>query len=179
MIRIIGGVYKGRKIAAPKSLPVRPTTDFAKEALFNILRNRFDLESISVLDLFSGTGNISYEFASRGCKEITCVDIDAGCTRFIKQTAEHFGMNSIRVSNYDVFKFLKKQTRKWDLVFADPPFTHDQTGLIPGLIFDHGLLNPGGWLIVETPPRFSFPAGLPLLEIRSYGKVNFALFEKL
>lgn len=176
MIRIIAGTHKGRKISAPKNLPVRPTTDFAKEGLFNILRNKFDFEEISVLDLFCGTGNISYELASRECPDITCVDIDAGCIHFVKQTAREFEFDAIKASNYDVFKFLKKQTRKWDLIFADPPFTHKQTTEIPGIIFEHNLLNPGGWLIVETPPRTQFPPGLPLVEVRNYGKVHFAIF---
>lgn len=176
MIRIIAGSHKGRKITAPKNLPVRPTTDFAKEGLFNILRNQFDFEEITVLDLFCGTGNISYEFASRGCPDITSVDIDAGCIHFVKQTAKELGFDTIKASNYDVFKFLKKQTRQWDLIFADPPFTHQQTTEIPALIFEHNLLKKDGWLIVEHPPRTTFPTGLPLLEIRSYGKVNFAIF---
>lgn len=176
MIRIIAGSEKGRKIAAPKNLPVRPTTDFAKEALFNILRNKFDFENMTVLDLFCGTGNISYEFASRGCPDITCVDIDSGCIQFVKQTQKQFGFDAIKASNYDVFKFVKKQTKQWDLVFADPPFTHKQITEIPGVVFEHNLVKPGGWLIVETPPRTQFPPGLPLVEVRSYGKVNFAIF---
>lgn len=177
MIRIIAGSEKGRKIAAPKNLPVRPTTDFAKEGLFNILRNKFDFEEIAALDLFCGTGNISYELASRGCPDITAVDIDAGCIHFVKETAKQFEFDAIKASNYDVFKFLKKQTRQWDLIFADPPFTHQQTTEIPGIIFEHNLLKPGGWLVVENPPRTHFPPGLPMVEMRSYGKVNFAIFE--
>jgi 16S rRNA (guanine(966)-N(2))-methyltransferase RsmD len=178
MIRIIGGSHKGRKISAPKNLPVRPTTDFAKEALFNILRNKFDFEEITALDLFCGTGNISYELASRGTKDITCVDIDSGCIHFVKQTAKQFEFDAIHASNYDVFKFLKKQTRQWDFIFADPPFTHQQTTEIPGIIFEHNLLKEDGWLIVEHPPRTVFPPGLPLVDIRTYGKVNFAIFGK-
>jgi 16S rRNA (guanine966-N2)-methyltransferase len=176
MIRIIAGSHKGKKLSAPKNLPVRPTTDFAKEALFNILRNKFDFEEMSVLDLFCGTGNISYEFASRGCPDITSVDIDAGCIHFVKETAKQLEFDTIKASNYDVFKFIKKQTRQWDFIFADPPFTHKQITEVPGLIFQYNLLKPGGWLIVETPPRTHFPPDLPMLEMRSYGKVNFAIF---
>ena len=178
MIRIIGGKNKGRKISAPNNLPVRPTTDFAKEALFNILRNKFDFEEISALDLFCGTGNISFELASRVTKDITSVDIDAGCIHFVKKTAKEFEFDAIRASNYDVFKFLKKQTRKWDFIFADPPFIHKQIGEIPGLIFAHELLADDGWLIVEHPSRMSFPPEAPLIEQRGYGKVNFSIFGK-
>ncbi len=176
MIRIIAGKNKGRKITAPKNLPVRPTTDFAKEALFNILRNKFDFEEISALDLFCGTGNISYELASRGTKDITCVDIDAGCIHFVKNVARELEFDAIRASNYDVFKFLRKQTRQWDLIFADPPFAHKQITEVPGLIFQHNLLAENGWLILEHPSRLQFPPDVPLLETRSYGKVNFSIF---
>lgn len=178
MIRIIGGKNKGRKITAPKNLPVRPTTDFAKEALFNILRNKFDFEEISALDLFCGTGNISYELASRGTKDITCVDIDAGCIHFVKNTIREMEFDAIHASNYDVFKFLRKQTRQWDLIFADPPYTHKQITEIPGHIFQHNLLAENGWLVVEHPSRLFFPPDAPLLETRSYGKVNFSIFGK-
>lgn len=176
MIRIIAGDFKGRRISAPKNLPVRPTTDFAKEAMFNILRNKFEFENIRALDLFCGTGNISYELASRGTTDITAVDIDAGCIRFVKDTAHMLGMKSIQALNYDVFKFVKKQTQQWDLIFADPPYTLDRIPEIPELILAQNILTPGGWLVVEHPPRMKFNPDLPLIEARSYGKVNFAIF---
>ena len=135
-MRIISGQYKSRKILAPKNLPVRPTTDMAKESLFNILNNQFYFDDISVLDLFAGTGNISYEFASRGTEQITCVDEDFGCVKFINKTAENFDM-PIQIIKSDVFKFLAKTTQKSNVIFADPPYrlSEEQFSKIPELIF--------------------------------------------
>ncbi len=140
-MRIISGKYKGRRITAPKKLPVRPTTDLAKESLFNILNNHFYIDQISVLDLFSGTGNISYEFASRGCQTITAVDADYGCTAFIKKTAKDFDFN-ISVIKSDVFKFLVKVKINATIVFADPPydFSDEKFAKISTLVFNHNLL---------------------------------------
>ena len=134
-MRIISGKYKSRKITAPKKLPVRPTTDMAKEALFNILNNRFYFEDISVLDLFSGTGNISYEFASRGTEKITAVDSNFGCVKFINEISEQFDMDINGIKN-DVFKFLEQTNQHFDLIFADPPynFSEDRFITIPELV---------------------------------------------
>jgi 16S rRNA (guanine(966)-N(2))-methyltransferase RsmD len=120
-MRIISGKYKGKRLTAPKKLPVRPTTDFAKEALFNILNNNYYFDEVILLDLFSGTGNISYEFASRGCNEITAVDINFGCVQFIDKTAKELSF-SINAIKRDVFKFLEKARVKANIVFADPPY---------------------------------------------------------
>ena len=120
-MRIISGLYKGRRITAPKKLPIRPTTDMAKEALFNILHHQYYFDGISVLDLFSGSGNISYEFASRGTEQITAVDDNYGCIKFITETATAFEM-SISTIKSDVFKFLEKSKQKQDIIFADPPY---------------------------------------------------------
>ena len=128
-MRIISGNYKGRRIIAPKKLPVRPTTDMAKESLFNILRNRYSFSTISVLDLFAGTGNISYEFASRGAKAITAVDANAGCARFIQQTSEQLEMN-INVIKADVYGYLSRAAEQHDLIFADPPYDFETTEFI-------------------------------------------------
>ena len=119
-MRIISGQHKGRKISAPKQLPIRPTTDMAKEALFNIINNQYYLDEISVLDLFSGSGNISYEFASRGVNAITAVEIHAGCTQFISEMAEKLDM-PIEVIKSDVFAYLQKTPKKFNIIFADPP----------------------------------------------------------
>ena len=127
-MRIISGLYKSRKILAPKNLPVRPTTDMAKESLFNILNNTFYFDDVSVLDLFAGTGNISYEFASRGTEQITCVDQDFGCIKFINKTAEQFDM-PINTIKSDVFKFLEKSTLQSNIIFADPPYNFDEENL--------------------------------------------------
>ncbi|WP_066217980.1 16S rRNA (guanine(966)-N(2))-methyltransferase RsmD [Formosa haliotis] len=149
-MRIISGTYKGRKIIAPKKLPVRPTTDMAKEALFNILNNSYYFDDISVLDLFAGTGSISYEFASRGTTQITCVDQDFGCIKFINETAEGFDM-PIQTIKSDVFKFLEQSTIKADVIFADPPyaFPDEEFAKIPNLVFENQLLETDGVLIVE------------------------------
>jgi len=149
-MRIISGKYKGRRITAPKKLPVRPTTDMAKESLFNILNNQYYFDEISVLDLFSGTGNISYEFASRGTENITAVDADYGCIKFINQTSEAFEM-PIEAIKSDAFKYLERTKTKHDIIFADPPydFPVEEFAKIPKLIFANGLLEEDGLLIVE------------------------------
>lgn len=149
-MRIISGTYKGRRISPPRNLPVRPTTDMSKEALFNVLNNHFDFSGLKVLDLFSGTGNISYEFASRGCGDLTCIDGDFGCVNFIKKTAREFDFN-ITVIKSDVFKFLEKHGGKYDVIFADPPYGMEQSEFekLVALVFGKGLLDSGGMLIVE------------------------------
>lgn len=177
-MRIISGLYKSRKIVAPKNLPVRPTTDMAKESLFNILNNTFYFDEISIIDLFSGTGNISYEFASRGSENITCVDQDFGCIKFINKTAEDFNM-PLQVIKSDVFKFLEKTKLQANVIFADPPynFTVDQFSKIPELVFQNNILLNQGLLIVEhskhtdlkTLPNFSYS--------KSYGGNMFSFFE--
>jgi 16S rRNA (guanine(966)-N(2))-methyltransferase RsmD len=149
-MRIVSGKYKGRRITAPKKLPVRPTTDMAKESLFNILNNQYYLEDISVLDLFSGTGNISYEFASRGTEQITAVDAHFGCIKFINETAESFEM-SISTVKSDVFKFLERSKQQHTIIFADPPYNFpvEEFSKIPMLVFQNSLLETDGLLIVE------------------------------
>ncbi len=124
-MRIISGTHKGKRLTAPKKLPVRPTTDMAKEGLFNILNNRFDFEEISVLDLFAGTGNISFEFASRGTKSIVAVDKYPGCLQFINKTAQELGF-SIATIKADVYKYLENTSPKVDIIFADPPYNFDK-----------------------------------------------------
>ena len=140
-MRIISGLYKSRKINAPKNLPVRPTTDMAKESLFNILNNLYYFDEVSVLDLFAGTGNISYEFASRGAEQIICIDQNIGCIKFINETAEKFEM-PIETIKSDVFKFLEKASVQSTIVFADPPynFTELQFAKIPELVFQNHFL---------------------------------------
>jgi len=150
-MRIISGTYKGRKIVAPAKLPVRPTTDMAKEALFNILNNQYYFDDISVLDLFSGTGNISYEFASRGTEDITAVDDNYGCIKFINSTAENFDM-PIKTIKSDVFKFLENFSQQFNIIFADPPYDFDVEifSKIPELVFKNNLLEEEeGLLIIE------------------------------
>jgi len=177
-MRIISGLYKSRKIVAPKNLPVRPTTDMAKEGLFNILNNHFYFDEISVLDLFAGTGNISYEFASRGTTNIICVDQDFGCIRFINQTAEAFKM-PIQTIKSDVFKYLEKTTIKTDIIFADPPygFTEDQFIQIPELVLKNELLHEGGMLIIEHSKHTDLSNQKNFSYKKSYGSNVFSFFE--
>jgi 16S rRNA (guanine966-N2)-methyltransferase len=177
-MRIISGKYKGRRIFPPKNLPVRPTTDMSKEALFNVLNNHFSFEGLKILDLFSGTGNISFEFASRGCSPITSVDGDFGCVKFIKQIASEFDFN-IAATKSDVFSFLEKNKTTYDIIFADPPYGLDQKTFekIVSLVFERGLLEEEGMLIIEHSkytkmehlPHFSFQ--------KSYGGSFFSFFE--
>lgn len=177
-MRIISGTFKGRRIIAPKKLPVRPTTDMAKEALFNILNNQYYFDSISVLDLFAGTGNISYEFASRGTENILAVDENHGCIRFINETAESFKM-SINTIRSDVFKFLSNFSTKVDVIFADPPynFTLEQFKEIPELVFSNELLNDDGVLIVEHSKHTDLSQLKHFQQSKSYGGNAFSFFK--
>lgn len=177
MIRIISGTHRGRRILAPKHLPVRPTTDFAKESLFNILGNHFDFEKIKVLDLFSGTGAISYELASRGCTKITAVDTNPHCWKFIRETTQQLGFaDVIHVVKANAFSYVKNAAEQFDLIFADPPFELKTTGTLPALVFEHNLLKPGGRLVVEHPAKPGMPPSEWFLELRTYGNVNFTIY---
>lgn len=177
-MRIISGKHKGRRISPPKNLPVRPTTDMSKEALFNILNNHFNFSGLKVLDLFAGTGNISYEFASRGCEPIVSVDGDFGCVSFIKKTATEFEFDITAIKS-DVFKFLEKAKGDYDIIFADPPYGIEQIDFekIITLIFEKEFLEEDGMLIIEHSkytkmehlPNFSFQ--------KSYGGSFFSFFE--
>ncbi len=176
-MRIISGNFRGKKIHAPQNLPVRPTTDFAKEGLFNILNNRIDLDRVDVLDLFAGTGNISYEFASREAKSITAIDADKNCIAFIKRTAEELDFDQIRTIHMDVFKMIKKEIGKFDIIFADPPFGLENTEKIPDMILENGLLNENGYLILEHPKEIKFENHPNLVLNRKFGHVNFSFFQ--
>lgn len=177
-MRIISGKFKGRRINPPKNLPVRPTTDMSKESLFNVLNNHFNFAEIKVLDLFAGTGNISFEFGSRGCEDITCVDEDFGCIKFIKQTAAEFDFG-ISTFRGNVFTFLDKATQQYDVIFADPPYHMDQHKMdkIVESVFEKELLSAGGMMIIEHSkhtkmdklPNFSFQ--------KNYGGSVFSFYE--
>lgn len=179
-MRIISGKYKGRRLQAPKNLPVRPTTDMAKEALFNILNNHFNFGELKILDLFAGTGNISYEFASRGSQPLVCVDADFGCVNYIKKIASEFDFDITAIKS-DVFTFLQKHKGNYDIIFADPPYHLDQKDFenIPKLIFENELLDEVGMLVIEHSKdtklehldNFSFA--------RTYGGTTFTFFELL
>jgi 16S rRNA (guanine(966)-N(2))-methyltransferase RsmD len=177
-MRIISGKYKGRRITAPKKLPVRPTTDLAKESLFNILNNDFYFDEISLLDLFSGTGNISYEFASRGCKHITAVDGDYGCTAFIRKTSEEFEFE-INVIKSDVFKYLSRIMNKANVIFADPPYdlSDEKFAEIRQLVFDNDLLTDNGYLIIEHSTYTKLDHLNNFSYAKKYGGCMFSFFE--
>lgn len=177
-MRIISGKHKGKRLTAPKKLPVRPTTDFAKEALFNLLNNHFYLSEISATDLFSGTGNISFELASRGCEEITSVDQHAGCIRFIEKTSNELEMG-IQTVKSDVFNYLKRTSRQTDLIFADPPynFTPEEFAEIARLVLENELLTPEGLLVIEHSKHTDLTSLPGFTEARRYGGSVFSFFE--
>ncbi len=179
-MRIISGKYKGKRLTAPKKLPVRPTTDMAKEALFNILNNQYYFEDLAVLDLFSGTGNISFEFASRGATEITAVDTNAGCVQFISRTAKELNFE-IAVMKSDAFKFLERTKSKYDIIFADPPYSFDvsQFSKISELAFSNELISDAGLLIIEHSEQTDLSELPNFAEKRKYGSSIFSFFEKI
>jgi 16S rRNA (guanine966-N2)-methyltransferase len=177
-MRIISGKYKGRRISPPKGLPVRPTTDMSKEALFNVLNNHFSFDNLKVLDLFAGTGNISYEFASRGSTPITSVDGDFGCVKFIKQVAAEYDFN-IAATKSDVFSFLEKNKTSYDIIFADPPYGLDQKIFekIVLLVFEKGLLNEEGMMVIEHSKYTKLDHMINFSFQKSYGGSIFSFFE--
>ena len=176
-MRIVSGTHKGRVIRPPAFFKARPTTDMAKESLFNILLNRFDFEDCDVLDLFSGTGSISYEFASRGANKIVSIEKNFKYVQFIKKTAEGFGFDQLTALKADSFKFVEKTLAKFDLIFADPPYDLQELETVPGLVFEHGLLKEAGLLIVEHPASVSFARHPNFVEVRNYSRVHFSFFE--
>jgi 16S rRNA (guanine(966)-N(2))-methyltransferase RsmD len=175
-LRIIGGKYRGRRIEPPSNLRARPTTDFAREGLFNILANRIDFEEVKVLDLFSGTGSISYEFASRGAQLIHLVEKDtkhiAGINRIIKDV----GMENIRPIHIDVRTYLRTCRVKYDVVFADPPYDLPWLRELPDLVTTAGIISETGFFILEHPRELSFTGHKLFFEHRNYGGVNFSFF---
>ncbi len=155
-MRIVGGAYRGRKIEVSRGFDSRPTTDFAREALFNILANHFDFDEIKVLDLFSGTGSISFEFASRGCSDIDLVDIDNRSVQFIGKAVEKIGIKGMHTIRMDAFRFIPICKKKYDVVFADPPFDLKNLQEIPDVFFNYKLLNSEGWFVLEHGKSHSF-----------------------
>lgn len=178
-MRIISGEYGRRRIQPPKNLPVRPTTDIAKEGLFNILANRISFSGKSILDLFSGTGAISYEFISRGSSPVTSIELNFQCVRFIKSTSDKFHMENHKTIRIDVFRFLKSTKDKFDIIFADPPYDLANIKEISTLVFEQDLLNKNGYLIIEHPREIDFSEQKHFIEHRKYGKVNFSFFNYL
>lgn len=177
LMRIISGTHKGRIIHPPKNLRARPTTDFAKENLFNVLGNIVDIEGAEVLDLFAGTGSISYEFASRGASSVISVELNRVHYEFIKNTAAHFGFSAVHPVKANSFLYLKSTSKKFDIIFADPPYDLAGIETIPDMVYDLGLLKSGGILIVEHSDNKDFSGHPSFMQKRNYGSVNFSIFQ--
>lgn len=175
-MRIIRGKYGKRRFDVPRNITARPTTDFAKENIFNVIENVEDIEGKQVLDLFAGTGAISFEFLSRGAASVTSVEMAATQANFIRSVKEKLDDNALRVIKGDVFKFLASAKKPYDIVFADPPYDHPRFGEIPSLILNSQLVKTGNLVIIEHNDKYDF-SNLPGFEQhRSYGSVNFSLF---
>jgi len=175
-MRIIGGRLKGLRLNPPNNLPVRPTTDLAKEALFNILLNQIEFEGIEVLDLFSGTGNISLEFASRGAEKVTSIDRSIHCVNYLKDTARQHGLENIKTYKADVFKYMQLENVRYDVIFADPPYDLNQIPEIPKIVFEKNILKPDGLLIIEHQSMQNLSQHSKFVEQRKYGHSSFSFF---
>ena len=177
-MRIISGRWRGKIIVAPESLPVRPTTDMAKEGLFNWLSTRVDLEDALALDLFAGTGNITYELISRGVGKVFAVDKDPGCVKFIKRISEQLSDHVVEVFQADARVAIKRVNKKFQLIFADPPYEYPDHEKITKEILDLQLLAEDGWLIIEHPASVNLKHIAGYSETRNYGKVHFSFFQQ-
>ena len=177
-MRIISGKYKGRTINPPKNLRARPTTDFAKENLFNVLTNMIDYEECDVLDLFAGTGSISYEFASRGARSVTSVEINPVHFNFIRSTARELGFDNMFVVKANVFLYLKSVTKQFDLIFSDAPYDLEGSEKVVDAVFEKDLLREDGIFIFEHSAKQDFSSHPNFYQLRSYGSVQFSFFKK-
>ena len=176
-MRIISGELGGRRINPPAKMPyTRPTTDIAKEGLFNILQNNLEFERLKTLDLFGGTGSISYELASRGVADLTIVERDQQMYNFIKKTASDLGLENFKLVKSDVFKFIGHCTEKFDFIFAGPPYALQNIDDLPRLIFERHLLNKDGWFILEHTPRNNYETFPFFSSARNYGTTIFSIF---
>ena len=178
-MRIITGKYKGRRFEVPRTFKARPTTDFAKENIFNVLNSYVDLDGAQALDLFSGTGSITLELLSRGCEEVVSVELDRAHHAFIRQCVERIGATNAVLVRGDVFRFLKTCHRRFDLVFADPPYALEQLTTLPSLVVDGGLLSHGGIFVLEHGKQNDFSTHPQFVEHRAYGSVNFSIFKQI
>lgn len=176
-MRIIGGKLKGRTVELPTGYAARPTTDFAKEGLFNILDNEYEFDGLKVLDLFGGSGSISFEFASRGAGRVYTVEMAPANASFIRAQAARFGLGNITVVHHNVFDFLPICREKFDIVFADPPYALDGLADIPDKVLSAGVLNPERYFILEHPAEYSFKSHPRFIKERRYGNVHFSFFE--
>lgn len=178
-MRIVTGKYRGRAINPPKNLRARPTTDFAKENLFNVLGNLVDFEECDVLDLFAGTGSISYEFASRGVHSVTSVEINPVHYNFIKKTAADLGIDNLFAVKANVFLYLKSCAKQFDLIFSDAPYDLEGSEEVIRLVLERDLLKPDGFLVFEHSKNINFSSDPHFWQSRSYGSVQFSFFKKV
>ena len=176
-MRIIRGKFGKRRFDVPKNITARPTTDFARENIFNVLENMLDFEGLTALDLFAGTGAISFEFVSRECSEVTAVEMANTQANFIKSVKQKLSADNLRVIKGDVFKFVETCSNKFDIIFADPPYDHPRFGEIPSLILNSQMIKPGTLVIVEHSRDYDFSELPHFSEQRTYGSVNFSLFQ--
>jgi 16S rRNA (guanine(966)-N(2))-methyltransferase RsmD len=175
-VRIISGKYGGRIIKPPKNFKARPTTELAREGLFNILSNRVELEGLIVLDLFAGTGSIGFEFASRGAEKVRMIEKNYSHFQFIKKAASLLNSDNVLVTRADVLRILPKLKEKYDIVFADPPYDMSNFEQIPRKVLENNILNTGGTFILEHPGNYNFTDIPQFFEQRRYGSVNFSFF---
>jgi len=176
-MRIISGTHGGRRISPPANMPhTRPTTDIAKEGLFNIIQNNLEIEALKTLDLFGGTGCISYEMASRGCSDLTIVEKDPSMYDFIKKTSEALQFDHFKVIKSEVFKFIESCNQQYDFIFAGPPYALATIDDLPKKIFEKDLLKPGGWFVLEHTPRNNYKKFPFYRSERNYGSTIFSIF---
>ena len=177
-MRIISGKFKGRRIEPPHNITARPTTDFAKESLFNVLNNLIDFEDVRCLDLFAGTGSISIELASRGCPSVLAIEQSDAHIAFIKKTIKLLGIETVFPLKADVFRFLPTTAQSFDFIFADPPYDLRTLEMLPNLIFENNLLKDGGIFVLEHSKKNNFSAQPNFMQHRIYGNVHFTFFGK-
>lgn len=177
-MRIISGTHGGRRIHPPTNMPhTRPTTDIAKEGLFNVLQNNLDFEDLTTLDLFGGTGCISYELASRGAKQLTLVEQDAKMHAFIKKTIEELKFENMKMIKMEVFHYIKNCHQDYDFIFAGPPYSLASIDEIPNLVFEHKLLKTDGWFVLEHTPRNNYEKHPHFFRVKNYGTTVFSFFK--
>jgi len=177
-MRIIGGEFKRRRFDVPRNITARPTTDFARENLFNVLENRLDLDGISALDLFAGTGAVSFELISRGCQRVVSIEMASTQFSFIIKVMKELKTDRLIPVRGDAFKYIGQTREKFDFIFADPPYDLKNLDTIPGLIFENDLLKDEGIFVLEHSKKSDFSAMPQFVEKRVYGSVNFSFFEK-
>ncbi len=175
-MRIIAGKHRGYVLKQPRLEPTRPTTNISKEALFSIIDNYFNFDNIRFLDLFGGTGSISYEFNSRGCEDITTVELDSNAIKFIQQTSEKLAMKNHRILQMNVLDYIENCREEFDIIFAGPPYKMVEIPLIPDKIINRGMIAGEGWLILEHDPKHNFDKHPHLWKRRNYGQTNFSIF---